>query len=228
MKGANIFQRMSEEVDLSKGLLVYPCCAKDYRMLEPLYRFVRSTVFVDIRSPYDLGLSSRIWKSIPDSDLLKACGIGKEMSNKNYAYQICQCQSGPNIEAYWCCHDAVDFVNKLQDSSVSVFFHRCDGPTWGEGSSGLAWFQEELFAQLVRKMSGNGYIITDGSCGYTDGTRCAWESVWSHRKVTVDGNETALYPPDFEWNNTVFTCFGRYPSRNDRESTYIWKISKKV
>ena len=58
-------------------------------------------------------------------------------------------------------HDAVEALNQVDQ--ISVFFFRRDGPSEGEGSSGIPFLGSTLFNRVLAKLSPDGLVVTDGA-----------------------------------------------------------------
>jgi hypothetical protein len=107
-------------------------------------------------------------------------------------------------------YDAVEALRQVD--SFSIFFFRRDGPTEGEGSSGIPFLGDTLFERVLTKLSPDGLVVTDGA---GMGGQAAQSALW-----------TAPREPDpvgrcFESFGRRFRCV-RVLSR-DRTPTLVWQ-----
>lgn len=65
----------------------------------------------------------------------------------------------PLVRIHW--YDAVEALRQVD--SFSIFFFRRDGPTEGEGSSGIPFLGDTLFKRVLAKLSPDGLVVTDGA-----------------------------------------------------------------
>ena len=118
---------------------------------------------------------------------------------------------GAVIPFIWHHYDAVEALNHIE--RISVFFFRRDGPSEGEGSSGVRWLDDVLLRRVLAKLEPGGLIVTDGAAMHGDDSQAP---LW-----------TAPRNPDpvgmtFEFADRHFTCESVFCTA--RVPTLVWRV----
>jgi len=208
---------------LPQGVLFYPCCARDVAAPVRWFRkHVDAIHFADLADPPPgrvfggVPVVSRSSEAVdvppvtpgPTHDVPPEVAARLGMAGRR---QVLALRTGTTV--IWHQYDAVHAFKCVND--VSVFFSRSDGPTWGEGSSGIPWLGTPLIESVIQRLLPGGLLVTDGANAPPTDDDVAWMPLWE-----------GLDP------SPSFKCFGRVarfigtlpPDSRHRRPTNLWKI----
>jgi hypothetical protein len=104
--------------------------------------------------------------------------------------------------------------------TLGVFFYRGDTLGHGEGSSGVPWLGEELFAKVLDRLVDGGLVVTDGSNWSADGPR---PLATFYEKLGI-GDEAVARSEPFAWGGRRFCCVAYVGERYG--PTLVWQVTR--
>jgi hypothetical protein len=93
--------------------------------------------------------------SVRNPSTLRPAGLGPILDG------TCSVRPGAPKSATLRAFDSVEALRMVD--RISVFAFRRDGPTEGEGSSGIPFLGNTLFQRIVAKLEVGGLVVTDGA-----------------------------------------------------------------
>ena len=230
--------RLLDSLDLSRGCFFYPCCARD--LAAPMQWFSRRVTevhFADLWMPslatgrftgrhvleHDRQLVTYP-EVVPSETHRIPSRFSEIIGTEGDRHSIKLGPLNRRTQVTWHQYDAVYALGQV--GTLSVFFHRSDGPAWGEGSSGIPWLQAVLLNRVLDQLADGGLIVTDGSNGHHPDEDYPWSNLWRDLRARKKEVPRGL-PMCFEWSKRRFECLAALP-RQGRYVTpsYLWKVSR--